>query len=141
MSADQYYSGQGYVEDEPQIYEGNAYAAEPVRVTEVSERAAPEYGSCMTWPIPQTTTGTPVLILNRRLRRHKAKLNITALGGATSVVFNSVIDRLQGATPQGYTISVVGVLPDWESQQPLYAIAVGGGPASISVIDESYAER
>jgi hypothetical protein len=141
MSADQYYSGEGYIEDEPQVYEGNSYAAEPVRVTEVSERAAPEYGATMTWLIPQTTAGTPVQILTRRLRRHKAKLIITGLGGATSVVFSSVIDRLQGATPQGFTVNVVGALPDWESQQPLYAIAVGGGPASISIIDESYAER
>jgi len=141
MSENQYYSGEGYIEDEPQVYEGAAYAAEPIRVVEVSQRAAPEYGACMTWPIPQTTAGTPVQILTRRLRRHKAKLTITALGGATSVVFNSVIDRLQGATPQGFTAIVVGNLPDWESQQPLYAIAIGGGPASISVLDETYAER
>lgn len=142
MSADyEYYSSTGYVEDEPQVYEGNAYVAEPIPVKEMTESAAPEYGACMTWPIPQTTAGTPVQILTRRLRRHKAKLIVTALGGATSVVFNSVIDRLQGATPQGFTVSVVGFLPDWESQQPLYAIAIGGGPASISVLDETYAER
>jgi hypothetical protein len=140
MSAD-YYSGQGYVEDEPQVYEGAAYAAEPIRVAEVSQRAAPEYGATMTWLIPQISAGTPVQILTRRLRRHKAKLTVTALGGATSLVFSAIIDRLQGAVPQGFTWVGTGNLPDWESQQPLYAIAVGGGPASISVIDESYGER
>lgn len=58
-------------------------------------------------------------------------------GGASSVVFNSRLDAL--TIPQGLTYSAVGNLPDWESQQPLYAIAVGGS-VTIAVLDESYAE-
>lgn len=131
---------EGYVEDAPQTYEGTAYLEQPVRVTVETENAAPEYGGCMTWPVPQAGVGTPIPVFNRRLRRHKGKLSVITLTGATSVVFNSVIDRLQGSTPQGYTITAVGPLPDWESQQPLYAIAIGG-TALVSCIDESYADR
>lgn len=131
---------EGYVEDEPQTYEPEVYAGQAIPVIVESENAAPEYGACMTWTIPQAGTGQPIQILTRRLRRFKAKLLVTTLTGATSVVFNAVIDRVQGATPQGFTITAVGFLPDWESQQPLYAIAIGG-TASISILDESYADR
>jgi len=137
----EYYTGTGYTEEEPQVYEGAAYEAQPVPVYSLTEDYAPEYGACMTWSVPQTTAGTPVPLLNRRTRRAQAKLFITALGGATSVVLNSKLDPLQGASPQGMAFSAVGRLPDWENQQPLYAIAVGGGPVTIAVLDESYAER
>lgn len=141
MTENQYYTSSGYIEDSDQDYEGDEWASEPVQVKEISERAAPEYCGCMTWVIPQNTIGQPVQILQRRLRRHKGKLMLTALGGATSVVFNSKLDPLQGLSPQGAAVLVIGPLPDWESQQPLYAIAVGGGPATVAVWDEAYAER
>jgi hypothetical protein len=131
---------EGYIEDAPQSYGGESYQGQAIPVTIETDNAAPEYGGCLTWVVPQAGVGTPIPIFNRRLRRFKGKLSVVALGGATSVVFNSVIDRLQGATPQGYTVLAVGALPDWESQQPLYAIGVGGTP-TVSCIDESYADR
>jgi hypothetical protein len=141
INPDPYYSGTGYIEEGAQVYEGAAVLEQPIPVVSITENYAPEYGSCMTWSIPQTTAGTPVQILTRRTRRAQAKLFITAMGGATSVVLNSRIDPLQGATPQGATFIAAGRLPDWENQQPLYAIAVGGGPVSITVFDDTYAER
>lgn len=130
-----------YMEDEPQSYtDGAVWAGEPIPVTVHSSRVAPDYGACMTWVIPAAGVGQPVQILTRRLRRHKAKLLLVSLTGATSVVFNAVIDRVQGITPQGFTMIAAGPMPEWESQQPLYAIAVGG-TALVSLWDESYSER
>lgn len=119
---------------------GESWASTAVPVVEISERAAPEYGACMTWVIPAAGVGQPVQILTRRRKRSKAKLLLVQLTGATAVVVNAVIDRVQGTSPQGFTIMAVGPFPDWESQQPLYAIAIGG-TALISLWDESYSER
>jgi hypothetical protein len=262
-----------YIEDESQEYLGNTWEGQPIPVTEISERAAPEYGSCMTWPVGQAGLTPPTQILTRRIRRHKAKLFVSSLGlGVTdlqvanpapatanvlvytvpagqtvnldsltfiytsdatvgnravtvnitdaagnlvarspafsaipastvntysgwignsltgaatgnsygplpniplqsgwqvrivttgtigaadqisaitlsvntttgsTIVFNSKLDPLTNPTPTGFNISSTGPLPDWESQQPLYAIAIGG-TAVVSVIDESYGER
>jgi hypothetical protein len=137
----EYYTGEQYTEEGPQEYPGAAFEVQPVPVYSLTEESAPEFGSCMTWSIPQNTAGLPVQMLNRRTRRAQAKLFITAMGGATSVVLNSKLDPLQGANPQGAIFLAVGRLPDWETQQPLYAIAIGGGPVTIAVFDDSYAER
>jgi hypothetical protein len=138
----EYYNSAGYMEDEPQHYDGETWEAEPIPVKEITERAAPEYGACMTWSIPQAGIGSnlPVQIFQRRLRRNKGKLTITALNGATSVVFNSNLNALT-SNQQGAAFTAAGNLPDWESQQPLYAFAIGGGPASVACWDEAYAER
>jgi hypothetical protein len=127
-----------YIEDAPQEYEGAATPMDPIPVVDMSERRTPELASTNTWTIPVAGTGQPVQILTRTERRFKAKLFITALGGATAVVFNPVIDRVQGASPQGASYLAVGSLPDWESVQPLYAIAVGGTGATVAVQDERY---
>lgn len=133
----------GYVEDEPQTYQVAAWAAEPVLVKSADEAApSPEFSSCMTWNIPQAVIGgQPVQILQRRKRREKAKIILVTLGGATSVVINNTLAPLQGATPQGATVLNTTAVIEWESQQPCYAIAIGGGPAILSVIDEAYADR
>jgi hypothetical protein len=133
-----------YVEDAIQDWQDTEssirYTGPPIPVVNLSRREAPEFGSTMTWSVPQSGIGQPVQILTRRIRRYKAKILVAALGGATSVMFNSNLDRLSLGVMQGFTVIIVGLIPDWESQQPLYAVAIGGGPATISVIDESYAE-
>lgn len=61
--------------------------------------------------------------------------------GSGSIVINSKLDPLQGASPQGATYSVLNTqFLEWDSQQPIYAIAIGG-IATISVVDEAYADR
>jgi|SRR5215472_18882297 len=140
---------QQYVGGEEEVYEsGDVWQGEPIPVHDMSERRTPELVGCMTWQIPQSGVGQPVQILQRAITRFKAKLTITSTTGgpSTQVVFSNVIDRLQGTSPQGcaYTPAAVNAqdfsLPDWESQQPCYAIAVGG-TATVAVQDERYAQR
>lgn len=134
---------QEYIGGEPAIYEaGGAQPIEPVPVIDLATRRTPEKVSCMTWPIPQSTVGTPVQILQRRLRRYKAKITIVSVNPVTTtVLFNSKLDPLQGSNPQGATYSpgtiVDSFLPDWETEQPCYCIAVGG-TAVVTVQDEAY---
>jgi len=127
-----------YIEDEPQIYEGESIPMEPIPVISATENRAPEFASCMTYSIPTTQ---PIQILTRRIRRNEAKIEINFTAAGT-VTFNSNPDHL--STGQGYVVSVpvAGLyrFPDWESQQPLYCIASVAGFTAL-VIDESYAER
>lgn len=124
------------------IEESTEWEAEPILTKSVDAApASPEFSSCMTWNIPQAGVGQPVQILQRRVRREKAKLILVNLGTATGVMVNNTLAPLQGAAPQGATILALTYLIEWESQQPCYAIAIGGGPVTISVIDEAYADR
>jgi hypothetical protein len=127
-----------YIEDSQQEYDSEVWPAEQPPAYKTTVRRPPEFGSCMTWAVPQVGIGTPVQILQRQAGRFKAKLIVTNAG--TSIVFNSKLDPLQGANPQGFTVTAIGALPDWESQQPLYAIATGAG-GSVSVWDETYSLR
>jgi len=207
-----------YEETPPDIEdrETNPWPSQPLRVVSATQEEAPQYGSCMTWTVPQAGTGQPVQILQRRLRRNEARLylvslptittliaapavpasgvaqynntgqpvTVTVTGGTVtgiavngtatgltsgpilvpangtitltysvaptwtwatsalgSIVINSRLDPLQGANPQGATYGVAGQqFLTWESQQPVYAVAIGGN-AIVSVLDEAYAER
>jgi hypothetical protein len=196
-------------------HDANPWPSQPLPVVSATQEEAPQYGSCMTWNVPQIGVGQPIQILQRRLRRNEARLylnsvatsltaitspvvpasgtplynsnpfpvviNVTggtvtviAVNGVTtgltsgpvyvpaggiitftytvaptllwqsigngSVIVNSKLDPLQGASPQGATYSNLGQFLTWESQQPVYAIATGG-IAVVSVLDEAYAER
>ena len=126
---------------EQPIIEETEWEAEPILVASKTENLAPEFGSCMTWVVPQNGVGTAIPILNRRLRRTTGAVSIVALGGATAVIFNSRQDSLNGANPSGATFLAVGTrVIEWENQQALYAIGIGGTP-TLTVIDESYQER
>lgn len=135
-----------YVEPSIERVGGSEWEAEPVEplvIKDVGKREAPQYGACMTWNIPQSGIGAnqPVSILQRRRTRSKGSVSIVALTGATAVMFNAKMDPLTGLNPQGATFVAIGTrVLEWESQQPLYAIAIGG-TATVTVIDEAYAER
>lgn len=122
-------------------HEANPWPAQPLPIVNATEETAPEFGSCMTWQIPLQGTQLSIPILQRRVRRHKAyvEVNFTVAG---TVIFNSNQDHCN--TGQGYnvTVPVTGLyrLPDWESQQPLYVIATVAG-LTASVIDQSYGSR
>jgi hypothetical protein len=195
--------------------EANPWPSQPLPVVSATQEEAPQYGSCMTWNVPQVGIGQPIQILQRRLRRNEARLylnsvaailttitapavpasgvaqynntgqpvTVTVSGGTVTVIavngvttgltsgpiivpangniaitysvlptwiwqtsgpgaiiVNSKLDPLQGASPQGATYSNLGQFLTWESQQPVYAIALGG-VAIVSVLDEAYAER
>jgi hypothetical protein len=128
-----------YIEDQPQVYEGNAWEGQPIPVHDVSERRTPDLVSTMTWQIPTAGTGQPVQILQRTTKRFKAKITVNSLT-AGGIVFSQLIDRVQGSSPQGATYSPTVFpcfLPDWESVQPLYAICLTG-TATVSVQDERF---
>jgi hypothetical protein len=71
-------------------------------------------------------------------------LNPTAsIGGATAAVFHNRTDPLSNPNiaPQiGVQVFAVPYSFDWESEQPLYGVGIGG-LVTVSVIDETYAER
>jgi hypothetical protein len=221
-TADQYGFGVSegeYTLDNPddiEQHQTDPWPAAPLRVVNMTETAAPQYGSCMTWTVPQVGVGQPVQILQRRVKRSKGKLYINSLptvltvitspvvpasgtplyntnpfpvvinviGGTVTVIavngvttgltsgpvyvpaggiititysvaptltwqsigsgslmINSKLDPLQGANPQGATYSVAGSqFLDWENQQPLYAIGIGGN-VTVTAVDEAYGER
>jgi hypothetical protein len=140
-TSQEYYNSEGYVEDAPQTYEGAAYLEQPIPVVSLTENYAPEFGGCMTWPLPVQGTNPPIQILSRRTRRHKGKIEINFTVPGT-VILNSRLDALSNG--QGYVVAVpvAGLYSfhDWESQQPLYAVASVAGITAM-VLDESYAER
>jgi hypothetical protein len=208
-----------YFDAEPveiEQHQSNPWPSQPLPVVSATQEEAPQFGSCMTWSVPQAGIGQPVQILQRRLRRNEARLylvsvptiqtlitapavpatgvaqynntgqpvTVTVSGGtvtaitvngtatgltsgvilvpangtiaitysvlptwtwATSspgtIVVNSKLDPLQGASPQGATYGIAGQqFLTWESQQPVYAIT-NGGTSVVSVLDEAYAER
>ena len=133
---------QQYVGGVAEEYEqGEVWQGEPIPVHDVSERRAPELASCMTWQIPTMGVGLPVQMLQRTVHRFKGKITINSLSGG-AIVISPTVDRLQGTNPQGATFTPTVFpcfLPDWESQQPLYAICTTG-IATVSVIDERYLE-
>lgn len=122
-------------QDEEPIDRGFAQKPIPVKIAfNETERVAPEAAAHMTW---QLTAGQPIRICPHAYHRYKAKFNVIypATGFATGIMLNKLQDPLTGTNPQG---SLWGnTLPDYEGQQPLYAVAIGGA-ATISVIDMTY---
>lgn len=140
---------EGWPEDRPQTElvppeeSWDNVAGIPVRiVSQPQERESPEFGAWFTVTIGQLgqVSASPYCtqILQRRYRRFKAKFGPCTFTGATSVVFASKPDQLTIPVPQGWIMGTTGlVLPDYDAEQPLYAIAVGG-TATLPVLDESY---
>ena len=138
-----------YIDDEMHGGPEPTEVPPPVPVIDVSESAAPEYGGIQQFVAPVSGVGgntgsqpAYVQLLQRRVRRHRARINIDALtGGATAVILNTSPDALTAnpANPVGGYITVAPRQVIWESQRPIYAVALGG-PVSIYVQDESYAE-
>jgi hypothetical protein len=122
-------------------HEANPWPAQPLPVVQANQREAPQFGACMTWPIPVAGTNLSIQILTRRVRRFKAKLDIN-FTVAGSIILNSNQDHCNQL--QGYviTVPVTGLYTfrDWESAQPLYIIATVAG-LTVSVLDESYGIR
>lgn len=129
---------------EPAHHEGAA--GHPVHVwidgtSQVTHRQSPDFASFMTWPIPQVGIGTPLLFAPRKPQRYKAK-HVLTFPAAGTIWINSKSDPLSLPTPQGFTYTVAAAgnfsIPDYDAQQPLYAIASIAG-VTISQFDESFA--
>jgi hypothetical protein len=140
-----------WAEDEPQaelvptLDEWEGSTGIPVRVmADETQRNSPEFCAWSNVTIGQagTVSNPPycTAILQRRIRRFKAKFSPVVFGtGTTAVVFNNRPDPLTNPTnPQGWIMVASGqTLPDYDAEQPLYAIAIGG-VATVSYFDESY---
>lgn len=116
-----------------------------LRETKQAEREAAQFAGWNTYTIGQagTISAPPYVtqILQRCYRRYKAKFGPCTFGtGCTAVWFNNDPSKLLSSptVPNGWQMSTTGlVLPDYDAQQPLYAIAIGG-IATLPALDESY---
>lgn len=134
-------------EFEPNVAESEYPAVVPVRVVfSETENLPPEFASFMTWPVGQVNVSAPTQIIQRRYKRFKAQLMIS-IPAAGTVTINSKFEPLsKDASPQGwsYTFTAANnnpgfLLPPYESQQPLWAIASIAG-VTIAVLDQSYGQ-
>lgn len=145
--------GYEYVEDGVEDFDEDANPdlqvnAVPVHVTATdSERVAPQFANLMTWTISQLGAAqgsqpTYTQILQKRQGRYKAKFSV-ALGTATAIWVNTDPSKLMGgASPTGFLVTASGnSIPDYDAERELYAVAIGGANATISVMDESYGQQ
>jgi hypothetical protein len=142
---EQYYSAEGYTEEGPQEYTGAATAMQPVPVYSLTEDNAPEYGSCMTWPIPIAGSNQPIQILPRRIRRSKAKIyplwagtlpSVTANNGTGAVSPGANQVLVSATLPAGtwsinWIIGIGGTTGNPEIDN--FALIVGGVTVAISI--------
>lgn len=107
-----------------------------------TERVAPEFTGWRTWAVLAAGSAQPVQICQRRYHRYKAKL-IWTIPSATTVYLDNKPDSLSSPVPAPTLGQLAGplttwVMPDYDGQQPLYAVFTGAGPVTVTVIDESY---
>jgi hypothetical protein len=143
----EYLEDQYDTDDEEANYDQQVNAVAVKVVATNSERVAPQFANLQTWTIQQlgVAQGSQppyTQILQKRQGRYKAKFSV-ALGTATAIWLATDPNKLTGtAVPTGFLITASGnSIPDYDSERPLYAIAVGGANATISVMDESYGQQ
>ena len=121
------------------------YPEKPVHVKVVdtaTERVAPEFTGMATWNVQLAGSGNPTQLLQRRYHRYKAKM-VWNIPAATTVWLDNKPDSLSNPQPPATKASFTGpltawVMPEYDGQQPLYAVFTGTGPVTVTVIDESY---
>ena len=130
---------------------------EPISVKVVAsetESVAPEFASCMTYPIPYGLTNqgqnnmSYVQIVPRNYHRSRSKMTLQQNSAVnySVLVINTNADALTGPNPQGWTLVMSAFmtfsLPDYDGQQPLYATVApysnAGAIVTVSVIDQLY---
>jgi hypothetical protein len=122
---------------------GSKMSPVPVRIMfDENQQVSPQFCSWMTFPIGQTGVSPATQICTHRYHRYKAKF-IVNFPGAGTLYIARVPDYLNtGATGNAFALTVAAaitgnLLPDYDGEQPVYAIASIAG-VSISVMDESY---
>jgi len=122
---------------EPNLAEAGSPAVVPVKVMfDENINVAPAFGSCQTW---QITNAQPVQIIQRQYRRNKAKIWVPGAFGGATVFFNTKVEPLMGANPQGVQMAAFFVL-EYEAQPALYAVASAAGPIAVCVLDMLYGQ-
>lgn len=142
-----------YMEEGEQDFDEEANVDQQVNAVAVrvvatdSERVAPQFANFITWAIAemgasQGSQPTYTQILQKRQGRYKAKFYVV-LGNATAIYLNTDPSKLIGSgQPNGFLVATGGnPIPDYDAERPLYAVAVGGANATISVMDESYGQQ
>jgi hypothetical protein len=104
-----------------------------------TQQVAPEFAALSTWQPIVAGTGVATQILPHRYHRHKAKF-VWNIPANTIVYVSNKPDALSSPNPPAtvYQITTGQNQPNWESQQPMYAVYTGTGPVSVAVVDESY---
>jgi hypothetical protein len=138
-----------YIDDAPNVLDEEMQVI-PVHIASsgvpLFRSVAPEFGSTMTFPVPDSAANAPVQILNRKPKRHRAVILVQAFAaGVTSVIISSRRDALANpaipvAAGSYLVFTVAPFTYVWESQQPAYAVAPGAGTGTqpVLVLDESY---
>lgn len=102
---------------------------------DVREDAA-EFGAYQTISVPGNSA-PPVMLLNRRINRHRAVIRLTDVPQTTDTVIIASTSQAAQAL-QGFVLNLQGQVLQIENQQPLYAVVKGTGPLNVSVLDESW---
>lgn len=99
-------------------------------VATANEEVAPEHAALTTFPLPLAGTANPVQICPHRYHRMKAKFQCL-VGLGYTVWLAHKPDALSTPTPATTNYQVVNgmSLPDYDGQQPLYAVYTGTGLA------------
>ncbi len=150
------YPEEEYISEDSDSWDQEAMEEQQVNAVPVeiinanTERVTPQFANVMTWTIQQfgAAQGSQppyTQILQKRQNRFKAKM-VLSLGTATGVALATSSEKLTGTSaPQSnqavFLATASGNLPDWESERPLYAVAIGGANATIAIIDESYGQQ
>lgn len=112
----------------------------PVTITDVQEqRVAPEATSWNTVNVQQVgVASNPSQLCPHAYHRYKMK-TVWTIPAATTVYISRVPDHLMsGALSNLFKLTTGQQLPDYDGQQPVYALYSGTGPVSVSVMDETY---
>ncbi len=120
-------------------------AQRPVHVKVVateSQRVAPEFAGMQTVYVGLAGTDQPTQICPHRYHRYKCKF-LWSIPADTIVYVATKPDALGSPAPpptiyQLTPSSYFGTMPDYDAQEPLYAVYTGTGPVTVSVMDESY---
>jgi hypothetical protein len=95
---------------------GDTYDVEPVDVriqedlTKV-ERVAPEYGSSNTFTLQPSGASQPVPVLQRRIKRSKARILVQSLGGTPAAQVATVSAQGNATNPGANTVLASAVVP------------------------------
>jgi hypothetical protein len=119
----------------------------PVKITEtLTETVAPESTAWLFWNVAQGPTLAgggavqPTQLCPHRYHRYKAKF-VFNIPAATTVYIAKTPDPLMsGALGTTYQLITGQQMPDYDGQQAVYAVYLGTGPVTVSVMDEGYKE-
>lgn len=119
---------------------GEAHKPVHVKVTDTqSQRVAAEFTAMNSFTISQAGVTQATQIVPHKYHRYKAKF-IWTIPASTTVFVSNRQDPLNNPNPPSTIFQLVNGqnMPDYDGQQPLYAVFTGSGPVTVSVMDETY---